>query len=1479
MNTNGQSEPVAVSLPSLPKGGGSIRGMGEAIGNAGMTGQSSLSIPLPISAGRGYVPNLSLAYDSGQGNGCFGIGWSLPLLTIRRRTSTGVPRYLGNDDYLSPDNEVMTPELDANNQVVFTRVTQYGGMSLDQTYTVTRYFPRVMGGFDRIEHWQGTGKGSDFWLIHSVDGQLHSLGKQPLSRIADPSDPGKIGQWLLDESCSPNGEHICYAYKSENTENVDMIGQESDRTQTSNRYLMQVQYGNASPYAPLYAWGNVPAEDTPIYLFTLVFDYGERTLDPLVAPPWTPQQQWLCRGDSFSDYALGFEVRTHRLCHQVLMFHHFPDELASNEYLVSRLLLSYDQGPQLTQLSTAQSFAYESNGTVQSVPPLELAYTPFNPNFSADDYRSLPAFPGWNDGTQYQIVDLYGEGLPGILYQAGSGWWYQAPQRASDGPDSIGYATWQPLPVAPSTNPEQTKLMDLTGDGRLDWIIAQPGLAGYFTLSPDRSWSHFIPLPVLPTEFLQPSAQLANLTGGGLADLGLIGPRSVRLYPNRRADGFSPPMEVPHDSDNDLPVFDGNPGSLVAFSDVLGSGQSHLVRVRYNTLECWPNLGWGKFGKRLTLTALHFDPDTFDPARVFLADIAGSGAADLIYAESDHFKIYLNHSGNGVDPIPRILPMPKGVTYDRLDQVSFVDLDGTGTTTLVLTIPHIASSHWCYSFSPTKPYLLKQINNNLGARTTLTYRSSAQEWLDEKQTNPASTCRLPFPVMLLNRVISLDEVNGNTLSQCFSYRQGIYAGTDREFRGFGFVQQLDTDTTAASTGKNIENTAPTLTKIWYHTGLEDAETNPASPPYSDPAMFKLGPTRFTRFNPATGDDDVLRTIDSTTRYQLFRALAGRELRVEVYGADDSPQNNVPYSVSTSQYQVRLVQSASPAHPYVVAVSSPLAELSVNYDRVEADPQVHQSVSLQVDAYCTPVWSVDIDYARRSLPPVNPYPPNVPEAQWLSTYDDSQQVLRLIETRRSVYNLVDPQVWRLGIPYEWRQNVITDPSGYADYPANAHGLESETLRSPDGVLGHDQVRVLVGQEVAYYFNREGNQVLPAGVPPPPLVLVHHVETAELDHDVLAVYVAIPDLDRALTDAGYCERPVVLSVADASPGTVWVKPHSYTTYVNGNGEWLPFALPRAQQTTPIVGPINLKYDVHHCVVVSVTDVDGLETITAYDYRFLTPWQITDPNLNVQQVLFDALGRVVATSFFGRQLAPDDATAVQVGFAPVGNFNAGAPALDSIDAALADPSGALQQAASTYLYAPFSWMGRISGEQLTAHFAPSEITMLWDTLQQHHLIIGTGHILAKGRHWARGEFEVPALPPSLRALVSGVPQIPVHNAALNAEQFPQTQETDRQIQILLAYSDGFGRSLQSKQKTEPGQAYVVDGSGQLVLDNAGQPLVKDTTPDWRWVVSGRVDYNNKGLPVRRYQPYFIDQPRYVNDASIQQWGYADTLYYDPL
>ncbi|CAH2935932.1 MAG: Putative toxin subunit [uncultured Paraburkholderia sp.] len=126
---------------------------------------------------------------------------------------------------------------------------------------------------------------------------------------------------------------------------------------------------------------------------------------------------------------------------------------------------------------------------------------------------------------------------------------------------------------------------------------------------------------------------------------------------------------------------------------MLGSGQAHLVQIRCDGVTCWPNLGRGSFGKPFQVTALDFDRETFNPDRIFLADLDGSGAADLIHVEQTQLTIFLNQSGNGF-AAPVMLPLPPGLVFDRLCQVSFADLQGLGVDSMVISHPHMAPRHW-----------------------------------------------------------------------------------------------------------------------------------------------------------------------------------------------------------------------------------------------------------------------------------------------------------------------------------------------------------------------------------------------------------------------------------------------------------------------------------------------------------------------------------------------------------------------------------------------------------------------------------------------------------------------------------------------------------------------------------------------------------------------------------------------------------------
>src|SRR5947207_6149780 len=84
---------------SLPKGGGAIRGIGEKFAANPVTGTGSMTVPIATSPGRsGFGPQLSLSYDSGAGNGPFGLGWNLSLPAITRKTDKGLPQYRDGEE-------------------------------------------------------------------------------------------------------------------------------------------------------------------------------------------------------------------------------------------------------------------------------------------------------------------------------------------------------------------------------------------------------------------------------------------------------------------------------------------------------------------------------------------------------------------------------------------------------------------------------------------------------------------------------------------------------------------------------------------------------------------------------------------------------------------------------------------------------------------------------------------------------------------------------------------------------------------------------------------------------------------------------------------------------------------------------------------------------------------------------------------------------------------------------------------------------------------------------------------------------------------------------------------------------------------------------------------------------------------------------------------------------------------------------------
>src|SRR5512132_2215109 len=83
---------------SLPTGGGALYGIGEKFAPDLHTGTGNFTVPIALPAGRnGFQPQLNLVYSTGNGNGHFGLGWSLSVPGVSRKTSKGIPQYRDYD--------------------------------------------------------------------------------------------------------------------------------------------------------------------------------------------------------------------------------------------------------------------------------------------------------------------------------------------------------------------------------------------------------------------------------------------------------------------------------------------------------------------------------------------------------------------------------------------------------------------------------------------------------------------------------------------------------------------------------------------------------------------------------------------------------------------------------------------------------------------------------------------------------------------------------------------------------------------------------------------------------------------------------------------------------------------------------------------------------------------------------------------------------------------------------------------------------------------------------------------------------------------------------------------------------------------------------------------------------------------------------------------------------------------------------------
>lgn len=1360
------------SVPSLPKGGGAIRGLGESFQANPATGTATLSVPLPFSRARALTPDHALTYDSGAGNSAFGLGWAVAIPVIARKTDKSLPSYDDRADVFLLGGAELVPFLQDGDSPVIEH--QAGG----RRYAIRRYRPRIEGGFDRIECWRDRQTGVSHWRVWSGADTVSVFGLSEDARVADPAAPARVFAWHLERVFDAFGNLTLYDYVRDDDRGVSDV--ETARSPPAGSrpaqiYPRRIFYGNRTPYT-----GALPPEGD--FCFRTNFDYGETDALADLSRP----RPWPVRPDPFSRHRAGFEIRTRRLCTRVVTEHRFPEIGAAWE-CTAALELEHAPGTGGQMLLTrlrAVGFTRES----QSEPYETLAAPPLTLSYTEAVLDTQPRRLRGPDGRAHRLdpgaravwSDLAGTGLPGLVSE-----------RAGDlmFAENLGggvLADARPLPIGPTLSGlgEALVLDDRLRRGRKQIVAAMAEVSGHYQLEGRDGMTPFRPartrLTGPPDEAdLRP----VDLTGDGIPDMLRTDGAHLVWYAADKdgGHGCAQRVSLPVDAWAEPAFLFSDAEGLTFLADMSGDGLLDVVRLGSRSVRYWPNRGHGRFGAEVVMVAppALATAGALDPTHLRLVDLDGNGLTDILWLGDGRLTVWANQSGNGFAP-PRDLGPLVPDTVPAND-VTVVDLLGHGTACVSWTGREAGIAAGARVFVDlyrgVKPDLLARVENGFGGRTDLAYRPSTAFAREAAAAGRPWATTLPYPVHCLATVRITDAVTGYELASSYAYHHGHYDPVEREFCGFARVDRFDTETVAGgmTQGPRAFVQPTRLVRTWFHTGawFDDATLESAL----EAEYFRGTDTPFGALPPE-------RPGELTDREwgEAQRAMRATVLREETYALDGSDRADVPFTISFGQTRLHRLQPAGTlSGAKVPAVFQVLQRQWVSFalDRTPDDPRVTQEITLDWTAQGQPITKVSITHGRWGGPDTDT-PADVAERQRipLATHAERNLTPPLdpvdVPTPDRLYGGEHHRRLPLGF-----QASAHELRGLALAPgrlASVAEIEAQIARLPK--LANDDHAAPRGRRpLSASRSLFADQTLAGALPlgeAGPLGIVHHEEVlAFADETVAALYGPRVGADD-LAAAGY--------VAD--PDGSWWAPSG--TAIHGDDPGARFFLPLGERD-PLGHESRVTLDAHLLLPVGTEDALGNTTRAINDYRRLGPVLTRDANANWSVVRLDALGRPLAAAAMGKVPGVETPT----GYEPC-------------------QGSTLERPSLAFEYDPTAWVeGR----------GPARVTT---TAYATHGGAGAG---------------------------------------------------PRDGLVTHDYTSGLGHHLMRKRRQVPGPAWRLTAPGQVeMVDTAALP-----TPAPRWLGNGRRILNNKGQPIRQYEPYFSVTADYEDDAALVETGLSAVPFYD--
>jgi len=1460
----GKSKSNSIETPSivLPKGGGAIKGIDEKFSVNAVNGTASFSIPLPFSPARGASPNLNLSYNSASGNGIFGLGWNLTLPSIKRKTDKGLPQYfdgVDSDTFLFSEAEDLVPEYKKESDGNFSRDAE-GNFVLNEKdsvdFTIRFYKPRIEGLFARIEKWFHKTSGEIKWRVITRDNITSLFGWTSNSRIADPQNETRIFEWLPEFIFDDKGNCSQYFYKKEDEANFDSSflhnrnRLKNGRITYTNTYLEKVFYGNKTPYNN---FGDAfpEAED---YLFSTVFDYGEYNPES----PFNLVSDWEYRPDAFSEYKAGFEIRTTRLCKRVLLFHHFTGQ---DEYegLVRSLDFEYDTNTEedFTFLKAVTSHGYirkeDGTYTQKQLPPMEFDYQShvWNKEVKTIDAEDLVHAPVGFDEQQYQFTDLFNEGLAGILTEQAGGWYYK---------HNLGNGKFE---RAKLVNPKPSfaglglvvQLSDLDADGEKQLISFANETPGFFELNDENEWQAFRAFKSLPNvDFGDSNTRMLDLNGDGKPEVVISEDNVFTWYPSEGKDGFSQSRKSPkpfNEDDGPHIVF-ADARQTIFLADMSGDGLTDIVRIRNDEVCYWSNLGYGKFSPKITFdNSPFFDhPDSFNSSYIRLADIDGSGTTDIIYLGKDKFTCWKNLSGNRfsttpfeIDNFPEIHSQAK---------ITVTDLLGNGVACLVWSSPLVkdgyASLRYIDLMNGKKPHIMISYKNNMGKEVSLEYTPSTQFYLGDKKAGKPWVTKLHFPVHCISKTITEDKISGSRFVSEYKYHHGYYDHAEREFRGFGMVEQIDAETFEHWKQGNASNIVeeplhqePVVSKTWFHTGAflgKDQILNQFKEDFWYAEMERQG---FAVAHPeidlpdarlvlAPGlDSSLLDQLSAQEWREALRACKGMGLRSEVFAKDAVKFKNTeearrteltPFNVATHNCVIELLQPKG-KNKYAVFVVKESEAVTYSYERNSQDPRIAHNLNIKLDEYGNVLESAAVVYPRLIVDASLPSETQAEQSKTIIIYNQNQ----------FTNDVISDADYRLRLPSETKTFELKGVAKSGTYfaPSDFADILSDTLS--ETTLYHEIEKPLIAGKAqkrliehirSSYYNNNLNE---------PLNL-HELQSLSIPFESYQLAYT-PELVAVIFDTKVDSDLLTVEgkfIHSENDNNWWIR--SGTVQFLRVGESAVDA--RKRFVTPIsyTDPFGAKtkvrfYSTYFLFIEETEDALGNKSkVDKFNFRTLSPQRMKDINGNLSEAIVDELGLVKALAVMGKGNQADD--------------------LEGITELADDAEIAL----------------------INSFFNTSETS---EGITDSVSLANTGKQLLKNAT-ARFLYDFDVYRNTGKpAVVSSI----VREKHFRKED--GTRNIESPVQLSFEYSNGLGEVVMKKVQAEPGKAkrVIVNDDNTITIDEIDTSTVNPK--QLRWIGNGRTIKNNKGNAVKQYEPYFSVNNLYEDFKELVETGVTPLMFYD--